>query len=113
MTASRLACWRVCEYVINKYDANDMVKKQTLVDEGTYQFAYTLDTNGNVAQTDVTDPRGYQRTVEFNPDGYMSSDINAVGSRNSKAPPITGSRAPYTFWNNMVAVHRYRDVVHY
>lgn len=39
------------------------VKKQTHVDGGVYQFAYTV-TNGRSTQTDVTDPRGYIRRVK-------------------------------------------------
>ena len=57
----------------------NMISKQTQADGGTYQFVYFLDSNGNVIQTNVTDPRGYQRTVTFNSDGYMTSDTRAVG----------------------------------
>src|SRR5215831_15317080 len=46
----------------------------------TYQFAYTLDGNGKVTQTDVTDPRGYVRRVNFNADGQIVSDIAALGT---------------------------------
>ncbi len=54
------------------------IKKQTHADGGVYQFAYTL-TNGAIAQTLVTDPRGKQRQVTFNPSGYVLTDVRAVG----------------------------------
>jgi YD repeat-containing protein len=54
-------------------------------DKGTYQFAYTLDANGNVTDTNVTDPRGYVRKVTFNSDGYMVSDTRAVGKPEQQA----------------------------
>lgn len=66
-------------YLQNQYDVNDMVSQQTMGDGGVYQFSYTLDTNGNVTQTNITDPRGYLRTVAFNSDGYMTSDARAIG----------------------------------
>jgi len=45
-------------FFTNHYDANGRVSSQTQADATTYQFAYTLDGQGNVTQTDVTDPRG-------------------------------------------------------
>lgn len=70
---------RGIEYLQNQYDVNDMVSQQTLANGGVYQFSYTLDSNGNVTQTNVTDPRGYLRIVTFDGDGYMNSDTHAVG----------------------------------
>jgi RHS repeat-associated protein len=67
-------------YLQNQYDVNDMVSQQTMADGGVYQFSYSLDTNGNVIQTNVTDPRGYLRIVAYNSDGYMTSDTRAVGA---------------------------------
>ncbi len=81
-------------YVQNQYNANDMVTLQTQADGSTYQFAYTLDANGNVTQTNVTDPRGYVRTVTFNSDGYMASDTRPSVNLNSRVLRTTGSRAP-------------------
>jgi len=70
-------------YVQNQYDANDRVYLQTHAatnaGTGTFQFAYTSNANGNVTQTTVTDPRGYQRTVVFNSDGNLTSDTRAAG----------------------------------
>lgn len=65
--------------VTNQYDTNNRVSQQTLADGGVYQFVYTLDTNGNVTQTDVTDPRGKVRRAVFNSSGYVTSATNAFG----------------------------------
>ena len=54
------------------------VKKQTFVDGGAYQFAYTV-SNGTSTQTDVTDPRAFVRRLSFNSDGYTLSDTRAHG----------------------------------
>ncbi|MGH2693920.1 MAG: RHS repeat-associated core domain-containing protein [Actinomycetota bacterium] len=66
-------------YLTNEYDANDRVTKQTQADGTTYQFAYTLAGNGNVTQTEVTDPRGTIRRVVFNPAGFPTSETLALG----------------------------------
>jgi RHS repeat-associated protein len=66
-------------YLTNAYDGNGRVQTQTQADNSTFQFAYTADGNGNVTQTDVTDPRGNVRRVTFNADGYSTSDVEALG----------------------------------
>lgn len=66
-------------YLTNVYDDNGRVIEQTLADSGTYQFDYTLDGNGKVAQTDVTDPLGVVRRVTFNDAGYPLTDTWAQG----------------------------------
>ncbi|MFY9555547.1 MAG: RHS repeat-associated core domain-containing protein [Blastocatellia bacterium] len=66
-------------YSTNQYDTNGRVTLQTQADGTTYQFAYTLDGNGKVAQTDVTDPRGKVNRVTFNSKGYTLTDIYALG----------------------------------
>ena len=70
-------------YLTNYYDPFTGVKKQVLADGSVYEFAYTLQ-SGYVAQTDVTDPRGYGRRVTFN-----------VGSSNPRAKQLwlTDTRA--------------------
>jgi RHS repeat-associated protein len=66
-------------YLTVDYDANGRVQKQTQADSSFFQFSYSVDGNGNVTQTDVTDPRGNVRRVAFNGDGYSTSVVEAVG----------------------------------
>jgi len=63
---------RAITYLTNKYDASGRVIEQDLADGGVYQFAYTTDTNGNIIQTKVTNPRGYVQVSTFDTSGYMS-----------------------------------------
>jgi len=70
---------RGINYLQNQYNVNDMVSQQTEADGGVFQFSYSMDSNGNVTQTNLTDPRGYLRIVDFNSDGYITSDARAVG----------------------------------
>lgn len=66
-------------YLTNTYDpASGRVTDQVLAD-GTYHFDYTPDANGNITQTDVTDPRTYIRRVTFNAAGYTETDTHALG----------------------------------
>lgn len=66
--------------MVNEYDANNRVVKQTLANGGTYQFTYTLDGQGKVTQTDVTDPRGKVRRTSFNAAGYLTSVTKALNT---------------------------------
>ncbi len=67
-------------YLTNEYEpATGRVTKQTQIDGGIYQFAYTTDGNGKVTRTDVTDPRGNIRRLDFNPSAYSSSETLALG----------------------------------
>ena len=66
-------------FLANEYDANGRVIGQTQADSTTYAFSYTLDGNGKVTQTDVTDPRGFVRRVTFNADSYALTDARALG----------------------------------
>jgi RHS repeat-associated protein len=70
------------------------VSTQTQADQTTYQFAYTLDGNGKVTQTDMTDPRGFVRRVTLSPTGYTLSDTRALGQ--PEARTITYQRQPDT-----------------
>lgn len=70
---------RTIVFLTNEYNANGRVSRQTQADQTTYQFAYTLDGQGKVTQTDVTDPRGIVRRVTFNPAGYPLGETLAVG----------------------------------
>ncbi|ALA58606.1 RHS repeat-associated core domain-containing protein [Nitrospira moscoviensis] len=66
-------------FLTNTYDTNGRVSTQTQADSTTYQFAYVLDGNGKVIQTDVTDPRGFVRRLTFNSAGYALTDTLAFG----------------------------------
>lgn len=64
----------------NEYDpASGRVTKQTMPDDGFFLFTYTVDANGKVTQTDVTDPRGFVRRAAFNAEKYSVSDTLALG----------------------------------
>jgi YD repeat-containing protein len=63
----------------NHYDANGRVDLQTYPDSSTTQFAYTVGGSGNVTQTDATDRRGNVRRVQFDANGYITSDTFALG----------------------------------
>ena len=65
--------------VVNDYDANGRVIKQTYADLTTNQFAYVLDGSGKVTQADVTDRRGTIRRVEFDATGRVSRNTFALG----------------------------------
>ena len=79
-------------YVVNEYDVNGRVKKQTQADLTTFQFNYTLDAFGDVTQTDVTDPRGNIHRTVFNSDGYVTSETYAAGT--SEQQTTTYERQP-------------------
>ena len=66
--------------VTNQYDVNNRVTQQTLADGAIYQFAYTLDGNGKVTRTDVTDPAGKIRRLDFNSAGYKVAETFALGT---------------------------------
>ena len=66
-------------YLTNEYTGGK-VTKQTQADGSTYQYAYTTDANNKVIQTDVTDPRGYVKRVEFNTDGHLIKVTGALGT---------------------------------
>src|SRR6185503_13812483 len=72
-------------YLTNEYNSAGRVIEQTQADNSTFQFAYTLDSNGKVTQTDVTDPRGYVSRVTFNSDGFTVSATRALGETEEQA----------------------------
>ncbi|HET9387218.1 MAG TPA: RHS repeat-associated core domain-containing protein, partial [Gemmatimonadales bacterium] len=68
-------------FLTNHYDGNGRVDLQTQADNTTFQFAYTLDAQGRVTQTDLTDPRGFVRRVTYDPAaGYLLTDTAALGT---------------------------------
>jgi len=67
-------------WLTNTYDAQGRVARQTRADGTFYQLAYTVDGQGKVTQTDVTDPKGNVRRVSFNAVGYPVTDTWAYGT---------------------------------
>jgi RHS repeat-associated protein len=63
----------------NTYDANGRVTTQTQADGTTWEFDYTLDSNGKVTQADVTDPRGHITRTTFNSSQYALTSTEALG----------------------------------
>jgi YD repeat-containing protein len=68
----------------NVYNSDGRVIQQTMADGSQFAFAYTEDANGDVIETQVTDPRGNQRDLFFSPSGYFTggkliSETRAVG----------------------------------
>jgi len=65
-------------FLINEYDANGRVVRQTQADGGVWTFEYT--SNGTyVSQSVVTNPRGHATTYRFNAAGYLTSETDALG----------------------------------
>jgi RHS repeat-associated protein len=65
--------------VTNSYDDDGRVVSQVLADGTAYQFSYTLDDNGLVEQTDMTDPNGIMRRIGLR-GGYWFSDTSGAGT---------------------------------
>jgi RHS repeat-associated protein len=66
-------------YLTNEYDTSGRVSKQTQADGSTFLFAYTVDGNGKIVQTDTTNPRGNIHRTTFNASGYKLSETFALG----------------------------------
>jgi RHS repeat-associated protein len=82
-TAGRIATIkdpRNIVFLTNEYDALGRVTRQTQADGTFYRLAYTVNGQGKVTQTDVTDPKGHVRRVTFNTAGYPLSDTRAYGT---------------------------------
>ena len=81
-------------FLTNHYDANGRVDLQTQADSTTFQFAYTLDAQGRVEQTDFTNPRGYVRRVTYDPaSGYLLTDTAADGTTLARTVTLTRDSA--------------------
>jgi len=65
-------------FIANEYDTAGRVARQTEVDGGIWNFAYTI-SGGYISQSVVTDPRGHATTYRFNAAGYQISETNALG----------------------------------
>ncbi len=70
---------RLIRKVLNEYDANGRVIKQTYADNTTNLFAYTLDAASKVIRTDVTHERGDIRRITYSANGYPLTDTHALG----------------------------------
>ncbi|WP_159392844.1 RHS repeat-associated core domain-containing protein [Streptomyces cyaneogriseus] len=67
-------------YMTNTYDTVGRVKKQTLTEGQEYTFAYTQTGTGQITATEVTQPGGSVRKVEFDTSGFGISDTQAYGT---------------------------------
>src|SRR5262249_9598814 len=77
-------------WLTNQYDTSNRVTQQMLADpNAAWGFAYTTDGNGNITQTDVTDPRGHVERLAFNADHYTTSDTEAYGTSLARTTTIT------------------------
>lgn len=81
--------------VTNEFDANGRVSRQTLADGGIFAFAYTLDANGKVTQTDIIDPRGNVERKQFNAVGYLTGRTAALGKPEQQTIAYTRNAANF------------------
>lgn len=65
-------------YLVNEYDSDRRVIKQTLADGGFYTFKYTL-AGSAITQTEVTDPNGNTTAYRFNSRKYVARIVDANG----------------------------------
>ncbi|MFG3285304.1 polymorphic toxin-type HINT domain-containing protein [Streptomyces sp. NPDC048111] len=79
-------------YLSNTYDSSGRVKHQTLTEGATYDFAYTQTGTGQITSTTVTQPGGAVRRVEFDANGYATTDTAAYGT--ALARKTTFQRGP-------------------
>ncbi|WP_455753186.1 RHS repeat-associated core domain-containing protein [Streptomyces chartreusis] len=71
-------------YMTNTFYADGRVKKQTLTEGQEYSFAYTQTGTGQITATEVTQPGGAVRRVEFDGSGFGVSDTQAYGTSLSR-----------------------------
>jgi len=82
------------KYLQTTYDANGRVEKQTAADGGIFEFAYKTNEAGKVEATTLTDPLGRQREVQFNSEGFPTSETEAAGTELAQTSTI--ERQPKT-----------------
>jgi RHS repeat-associated protein len=69
----------------NTYDpTTGRITSQVDGDGGTWTFSYETNDEGQITQTDVTDPRGIEDTYSFGADGYLTSMTDAVGTTDAQ-----------------------------
>jgi RHS repeat-associated protein len=87
-------------YLQNQYDSLNRVSKQTLADNvSTYQFAYNPGCVSNcsvITETDVTDPNGNVKKVNFNPAPIFSNGFS-TGGTGSTVTFAAGTSVAQTF----------------
>ncbi len=67
-------------YMTNTFDTDGRVREQTLTVGAKYTFGYTKNGAGKITASEVTEPGGAVRRVEFDAGGYGVSDTRAYGS---------------------------------
>lgn len=80
-------------YLMNQYDSNDRVVRQILPDGSAYQYAYSINGQGQNL-TEVTNPRGLVSRTTFNSSGYAVSEIEAVGTTIERTTTTTRQAGP-------------------
>ena len=81
-------------YLTNTYDADSRVATQNVAGAGTYQFAYTTDTAGEITATTVTGPEGRATTTTFDAQHRVANKTVAAGS--GLARTLVTERDPVT-----------------
>ena len=90
-------------FLQNTYDTNCRVTDQVVPASSPNQkfhFDYTLDAQGKVTRTDITDPNENVTRVNYDADGYASSETYALGT--TKERTFTYERASGTHLLNAV-----------
>ncbi|MFJ1551776.1 RHS repeat-associated core domain-containing protein [Streptomyces sp. NPDC088246] len=67
-------------YMTNTFYPDGRVKDQVLTEDAKYSFAYTQTGTGQITSTEVTQPGGAVRRVEFDTAGFGVLDTAAYGS---------------------------------
>jgi len=78
---------RQITFITNTYGTGCRVADQTVpTSTGTesYLFSYTVDGQGHVTQTQVTDPNENLRVASFDASGYLTSDVQASGTPSAR-----------------------------
>jgi RHS repeat-associated protein len=65
------------KFLQTEYEANGRVKKQTTAGGASFEFAYKLNEAGKATSATVTDPRGTEKTVQFDSEGHALSETVA------------------------------------
>lgn len=95
--------------VTNTYDANGRIANQTYADGTTTQFAYALDTNGNVMQTDVRDRKGSVRRVQIDGSGHIQQEMFPLGAPEQQTVTFTRDPTSHLLTSKTDALNRRTD----